>query len=439
MLADLLAAVVVILMAIGTVFVFSASANVAEDIDLQKFYESTALRQLLFFPLAILFLYLGSRINYRRLSLQTSWQKSPAVYLLAFSAVLLILVLAQRITPFLPGLIPMVNRHYRWFRIPLGFMTISFQPSELAKWVTIIFIAALCDKYADTLHLFKKRFVPICTIIAFIAGLIVIEDLGTAAFISLLGFLILGIAGARWRHLLAPVPVAAAAFILILFIFPHRMQRITSFLRPTDLADSANYQANQSLIAIGSGGIFGKGIGKGICKYGHLPEDTTDFIFAVIGEELGFVGTATVILLFIFFVWLGIHIIQRCTERFGKLLATAIVLAVGIQAAINIGVVTVVLPTKGIPLPFVSAGGTSMLLSAAAVGLLLNIAKQSSHQPDQTAIAELQNESALAPKIFADTAGTGQNLISQTQEDNQCQKDTFISPEAEQEDIYTRL
>ena len=159
------------------------------------------------------------------------------------------------------------------------------------------------------------------------------------------------------------------------------MQRIYAFLNPEKWADSVSYQANQSLIALGSGGLFGRGLGKGICKYGHLPEDTTDFIFAIIGEELGFVGTAAVIGLFIVFVWLGILVVVRCRDHFGRLLAGGIVLTIGIQAALNIGVVTVVLPTKGIPLPFVSAGGTSMLLSAAAVGVLLNIAKQSAKTP----------------------------------------------------------
>jgi cell division protein FtsW len=134
------------------------------------------------------------------------------------------------------------------------------------------------------------------------------------------------------------------------------------------------YQANQSLVAIGSGGVWGKGIGQGTCKYGHLPEDTTDFIFAIVGEELGLIGTLGVIALFILFVFLGLAVVMRCRDRFGRLLAAGIVLAVGAQAALNIGVVTVVLPTKGISLPFVSAGGTSMLLSALAVGVLLNIA-----------------------------------------------------------------
>jgi cell division protein FtsW len=231
------------------------------------------------------------------------------------------------------------------------------------------------------MKLYWKSFVPLCLLIAVVVGLIITEDFGTAAFISLLGFLMLIIAGVKWWHILTPMPFGIIAFCAALLRSPSRLQRITAFLRPQELADSANYQSNQSLIALGSGGLWGKGLGRGICKYGHLPEDTTDFIFAIIGEELGFIGTAAVIVLFIVFVWLGILVVVRCRDRFGQLLAAGIVLAVGIQAALNIGVVTVVLPTKGIPLPFVSAGGTSMLLSAVAVGVLLNIAKQSAKAP----------------------------------------------------------
>jgi len=158
---------------------------------------------------------------------------------------------------------------------------------------------------------------------------------------------------------------------------------LAAFLNPERWSDSVAYQANQSLIAIGSGGLWGKGIGQGTSKYGHLPEDTTDFIFAIVGEELGFLGTVGVLSLFIFFVCLGLVLVLRCRDRFGRLLAAGIVLTIAVQAALNIGVVTVVLPTKGIPLPFISAGGTSMLLSSAAVGVLLNIAGRSNPgEPD---------------------------------------------------------
>lgn len=369
-LADYIAMVVVILMATGTVFVSSASANLTQEFDLQRFYDFPALRKILFFPLAVLVMYTVSYLDYRRFSLTNSWLKSPTSYLLVLSITLLILVL-------LPQFGSEINRTRRWFIIPAGSISISFQPSELAKWSLVFFLAAFCDKFSANIKLYWKSFVPACLAIAVVVALIITQDFGTAAFIVFLGLLMLLIAGVKWWHILTPLPFVATAFVAALIRSPSRLQRIAAFLSPQKWADSAAYQPNQSLIALGSGGLWGKGLGKGICKYGHLPQDTTDFIFAIIGEELGFVGTATVIGLFIVFVWLGILVVARCQDHFGRLLAGGIVLTIGIQAAVNIGVVTVVLPTKGIPLPFVSAGGTSMLLSAAAVGVLLNIARQS--------------------------------------------------------------
>ena len=268
------------------------------------------------------------------------------------------------------------NNARRWLSIPLGPASLSFQPSELAKWAVVFFLAAAIDLFGDTVRFFKSRFLPICCVIGLIVVLIVKEDFGSAALVIVLTFFMLLVGGARLIYLLSPLPLMIAGAIYVIIKSPARMSRIMAFLHPEELADSAAYQANQSLIAIASGGIFGKGLGNGVCKYGHLPEDTTDFIFAIVGEELGFVGVAALILLFIAFVLVGTLIVVRCKDKFGQLLAAGIVAAVGIQAAINIGVATVVLPTKGIGLPFVSAGGTSMLLSAAAVGVLLNIARQ---------------------------------------------------------------
>ncbi|OHB61639.1 MAG: hypothetical protein A2168_02900 [Planctomycetes bacterium RBG_13_50_24] len=380
--SDNVAMIVVLLMAVGTVFVFSASANIGQEIDWQRFYEYASLRQILFFPLACLIMYFFSCFNYRRLSLANGWSRNPPVYLLALSIVLLAIILSQRLYPVLPRLVPAINQHYRWLKIPLGPISVSFQPSELAKWAVIFFLAAVCDKFRDGIRLYWRGFVPVCSLVGVVVALVIVEDFGTAAFIALLAFLMLIIGGVKWWHILTPLPFGAAAFSLMLIRSPSRMQRIGAFFDPEKWTSSAGYQANQSLIALGSGGLWGKGLGKGICKYGHLPEDTTDFIFAIIGEELGFVGNAAVILLFMMFVLLGILAVIRCRDRFGQLLAGGIVLAIAIQAALNIGVVTVVLPTKGIPLPFVSAGGTSMLLSAAAVGVLINIARQSAGEKD---------------------------------------------------------
>jgi cell division protein FtsW len=374
--------VVVLLMAIGTVFVFSASANIGQEIDLQRFYEYASLKQILFFPLACFIMYFFACLDYHRLSLEKGWLKNPTIYFLILSILLLALVLSQKFFPVLP-FVQAKNEHYRWLNIPLGPISVSFQPSELAKWTVIFFLAAVCDKYRDGIRQYWRGFVPVCLVIGLVVGLVIIEDFGTAAFIALLAFLMLIIGGVKWWHILTPLPFGAIAFSFMLIRSPSRMQRIAAFVNPDKWTDSAAYQANQSLIALGSGGLWGKGLGRGICKYGHLPEDTTDFIFAIIGEELGFVGNAAVILLFMMFVGLGILVVIRCRDYFGRLLASGIVLAIAIQAALNIGVVTVVLPTKGIPLPFVSAGGTSMLLSAAAVGVLINIARQSPAERDQ--------------------------------------------------------
>ncbi len=321
--------------------------------------------------------------NYHRYSFDGGWLKSPTCYFLILSIVLLIFVLSHKFFPLFTSLVPEKNSHYRWLEIPLGSISMSFQPSEMAKWAGVFFLAAGCDKFGDKIRLFWKRFVPICSVVGVVVILIIVEDFGTAALISLLAFLMLIIAGVKLRHILPPLPFGAILFYVAIKYSPGRWERIIAFLNPDKWVDGINYQPTQSKIALGSGGLWGKGLGRGICKYGHLPEDTTDFIFAIIGEELGFMGNAAVIGLFILFVWLGILVVARCKDRFGQLLAGGIVLTIAIQAALNIGVVTVVLPTKGLPLPFVSAGGTSMLLSAAAVGVLLNIAKQSTSNSDQ--------------------------------------------------------
>jgi len=343
-----IAMVVIILMSVGSVMVFSASANLSYELELRHFYDIAALRQILFFPIAVTIMYIVSICDYRRFSLDKGWIKSLTPYMLLIAVVLLTVVLIPRFGT-------EVNYARRWLRIPLGQAMLSFQPSELAKWAIIFFLAAFCDKFADSINLFYKRFLPACLVVGLIVGLIMTQDFGTAALIAFLCFLILIIGGAKLYHFLIPGSVLATVFYFAVANSPGRRQRILAFLNPAKWADSAAYQAQQSLIAISTGGLWGKGLGRGICKYGHLPEDTTDFIFAIICEELGFVGAAGVIVLYIIFVVLGILVVYRCKDRFGRLLATSIVLTIGAQAVFNIGVVTVVLPTKGIPLPFVSA------------------------------------------------------------------------------------
>lgn len=366
-------AVVLLLMATGTVFVYSAGASVNPQTDLSHFYDFPMFKQLLFFPLAVAVMLAVSRwVDYRRFDFRRLrlW-RSLTPWLLGLSILCLICVLIfgqER------------NGSKRWLDLAPGPLYISFQPSEMAKWVMIIFTAAYLDFFAGSISDFKRRFIPICCVAGFVVALIILEDFGTAAFISLLTFLLLWIGGAVWWHFLTPMVLLVPGLIAAVLSSPTRINRIKNFFASIFNPDLMPYQALQSLKAISTGGLLGAGLGRGVFKYGHLPEDTTDFIFAVISEELGFIGAMWVIILFAAFLVLGIRVAMRCRDRFGRLLAAGIVLSIGIQAAINIGVVTVVLPTKGIPLPFISAGGTSLLLTAAATGILLNIARQT-HQP----------------------------------------------------------
>ena len=363
-LSNVIAMVILFLMATGAVMVFSAGASLGYEFDLRRFYDFPALRQIMFFPMAVVVLFAASLPDYRIWSLRGRWYKCPTVWLSVLAIGLLAAVLVVGTEMY---------GATRWLRIPLGPASVSFQPSEFAKWIVIFFLAAACAAMGSDIRRYWARFLPLCAVIGLVCGLVVIEDFGTAAFIGLMSLILLVVAGVKWWHLLTLLPVGVVGFVLALFQSPHRLKRLEAFLHPERVPDAV-YQVNQSLVAIGSGGLWGKGIGQGTCKYGHVPEDTTDFIFAIVGEELGLIGTLGVIALFILFLFLGIAAVMRCRDRFGRLLAAGIVLAIGIQAAMNIAVVTDLGPTKGISLPFVSAGGTSMLLSAAAVGVLLNIA-----------------------------------------------------------------
>ena len=359
--------VVLLLMGLGTVFVYSAGVNLSSEVTLDNFFKSVRFRNMIYLPVAIVVMYLFTLFDYRWLKLKDDWRKSLTIWLVILSFVLLIIVLIFGRE---------VNFAKRWLSISIGPVAINFQPSELAKWASVFFAAAYLDKYRYQMNLYVKRFLPLCGVIGAIMFLIVIEDFGTAAFIGLIFAFMLMIGGAVWKHILSPVPLAAAGVAAAILSSPTRVNRIKAFVDPASFAGTTGYQAKQSLIAITLGGLWGRGIGNGVSNYGHLPEDTTDFIFAIVAHELGFVGSMLLIGLYICFVWLGMIVVKRCKDNFGKLLAAGIVMCISIQALINIGVVTVVLPTKGIPLPFVSAGGTSMLLGAAVVGILINIAKQ---------------------------------------------------------------
>lgn len=370
---NMTACMAVTLIALGVVFVFSASARIDVEYDISRFYSYPEFRQIVFFLASILILFGLALINYKILAFRSSnwkgWILNPSVWLVFVSIVLLVIVLIPRFGT-------EINYARRWLRIPLGPLTISFQPSEVAKWSLVLFIPAVSVMFGEKIRNFKV-FVPLCVLIGLIVGLIIVEDFGTAVFVAFVGLVILFIAGAHWWHFLTPLPILAVVFTLAIVSSPERLERIKAFINPdSSVAQTSGYQVRQSLIAISTGRILGKGLGSGISKYGHLPEDTTDFIFAIIAEELGFVGVCFVILLFMLFLVLGIIIIRRCNDNFGKLLAFGIVFTIMSQAVMNLGVVTRLLPTKGIALPFISAGGTHLFLTAAAVGILVSISRR---------------------------------------------------------------
>ncbi|CCQ95848.1 Stage V sporulation protein E [[Clostridium] ultunense Esp] len=262
----------------------------------------------------------------------------------------------------------------RW--VDLGFTT--FMPSDVIKLGSIIFLAAFLSKRKDLIKDFKKTTIPTMIIIGLSCGMIYLQkDLGTTVTLGMTLVSIFFVAGMKASHLLLMIIGASVGLVMAITSDEneYRMRRLTAFLDPfADKADTG-WQAVQSLYALGSGGLFGLGLGKSRQKFFYIPEPYNDFIFAIIGEELGFLGGFTVILLFMVLIWRGIRIALNIEDLFGCLLATGIVALITVQSLIHIAVVTSSIPTTGIPLPFVSYGGTSLILYMSSVGILLNISR----------------------------------------------------------------
>jgi cell division protein FtsW len=263
-----------------------------------------------------------------------------------------------------------VNGARRW--IPIGFM--NFQPSELAKLVLALWTAALLARRPPpkTLGELAK---PIGVVVGSACALILVEpDLGTAVAIAIMVSAILVVSGTRIRLLASAATIATGIVLLAIWFEPYRRERIFSFLDPWHDPQGAGFQAVQSMIALGSGGFFGVGLGESVQKIYYLPEASTDMIFAIIGEELGLIGVVGVIAAFAAFAYAGFNIALRCRDPFGKRLAAGITALICGQAAVNVSAVMGLAPLTGIPLPFVSYGGSSLVVGLAAVGILLNIA-----------------------------------------------------------------
>lgn len=284
---------------------------------------------------------------------------------LAISAVLLVLVI-------IPGVGVYVNGSRRWLRLgPL-----SFQPSEFAKYALVLFVSLALAARGKRVRRFFDGILPVLAAPA-VAFLLILEqpNLSTAGSILIVSVILVMLAGAKWRHMLLLGGGGLAVGAYYAWSAPYRRARLLSFTDPFAKMSDEGYQLAQSLIAFGSGGLFGMGLGRGRQKYAYLPYPESDFIFAIVGEDFGLLGCAAVILLFIAFLFAGMRIALTCPERFGCLLAAGITSMITVQAFINMGVVIGILPTTGLPLPFFSAGGTSLSITMAAVGVLLSISR----------------------------------------------------------------
>ena len=294
----------------------------------------------------------------------TFWKKL-SIPMLACMLLLLVLVLV-------PSIGVAANGARRWLR----WGPISVQPAEMAKLVAVIYMAAYLTNKGDKITLFRNGLLPALIVIGLLSGLALLEpDLGTVVVLGLVTVGMYFLAGARISHLLALGLCAIPVVLVLVLGSSYRRQRLMTFLAPWKDASDAGFQITQSFLAFGSGGPFGVGLGEGKQKLYFLPEAHTDFVLALVGEELGLIGTAAVTLLFAFFVWRGFQIAARARVPFGRYLGMGITLLIGGQALVNAAVVTGLLPTKGLTLPFVSYGGSSLVVSLIGVGILLSISR----------------------------------------------------------------
>lgn len=347
---------VMCLLVIGMVMVLSASEYKTLIYYNDSFYYFK--RQLLWSVLGLIGMFYMINFDYKRL-------RQYITPILAIAFILLVLVL-------IPGVGVEVNDATRW----IGIGPIQFAPAELVKLCIIIFTAYGLSRSRERIKSFTAGVLPYMVVMGLAALLILLQpDLGTA--LSLAGIVIVMVfaAGARPSHLITVVAAGLAAVVPLIALEPYRLKRLMAFLDPWADPQETGFHIIQGLYAIGSGGLFGLGLGQSKQKFLYLPENHTDFIFAIIGEELGFIGATLVIMLFLLFIWRGLKIAIASPDPFASLLATGITAWVGVQAFINIGVVTGSLPITGITLPFISFGGTSLLFTLVAVGILLNISR----------------------------------------------------------------
>jgi cell division protein FtsW len=357
---DILTLCVLGLLFLGIIMVQSASMTVSGHAQWQ--WTQRGLRHLFYAGVAIATFFLVGRIDYDRLRRKIGW-RNPIIWFFALTTLMCLLVLVPHV-----GL--EVNGARRW--LPLG--PVQVQPSELAKWAVVLFLAWwLTDQtlQLDRFGNFLLTLVPI----GLICLLVVVQDFGTAALIGLCAVTMLLCGRVKWWHVAIIIIPALAAACWFVMHKDYRMRRILAFVNPYAAPKKEGYHMIQSLLSFSTGGIFGKGLGNGIQKLGYLPEDTTDFIFAVICEELGLFGALLTVALYLGILYVAWGAIKQKRDSFARMLALGIASMIGLQAMINIAVATVSVPTKGLSLPLISAGGSGLVITCAALGLLYSITR----------------------------------------------------------------
>jgi cell division protein FtsW len=347
---------ILLLISLGVIFIYSSSCVYALQEKGNPLYFLN--RHLIFLGLGFLLSIAAMIIDYRDLR---PWAK-PIMLFSIFTLVLL----------FVPGVGRTIFGARRWFRIG----PFSFQPSEFTKLAILIYMADLLSRKKGKIKDFQQGFLPPIIVLGVACLLIVIQpDLGNSILLGAIVLIMLFAAGAQIKHigLLGLLSLPAIYFLVVKV--PYRMARMMAFWDPWEDRQGVGFQLTQSQMALGSGGIWGVGLGKSVQKLFYLPAAHTDFVFSIIGEEIGLVGTLAVILLFAAFIWQGARIVKRTEDMFGYFLGIGIIVMIGLQAAINIGVSIGALPTKGLPLPFISYGGSALVVNMVSVALLLNISR----------------------------------------------------------------
>jgi cell division protein FtsW len=349
-----------LLLGIGVVIVYSASAVLsAQKLDDAFFYVK---RQAMFAALGIIAMFVMSNYDYHKLK--------------RIAKPLLILCFLFLIAVIIPGIGVVRGGSRAW----LGVGSFGIQPSEFTKLGLIIFFAYWLEKTQDKITQFKRGLLPPLALVVSAVGLIMMEpDLGQSTVLMGTVIIIIFAAGAQVKHLLGLASLAIPAFVALIVVAPYRLKRIFAFMDPWSYPLSDGYHIIQSMYALGPGGLLGLGLGRSRQKFLYLPEPQTDFVFAILAEELGFIGGATVLLLFLLLLWRGVRTAITAPDTFGSLLAMGITGMIAVQVIINIGVVTGSMPVTGITLPFISYGGSSLTLMLTGVGILLNISRQTKH------------------------------------------------------------